>query len=175
MNGTLARHAAISLVFSSALIACSRAPRVRSEAEMPARSPAQNPAEPQAAPPTQGERNQPGEHSDFESVDGPTGDQEKKAEEPSLSQPPPAEATGPASENWQRLAEEEDEFAEAMDPSALSCSGALPLRDTICQLAERICALPPTGASIDAARRDCERARASCEKAKKSYAGRCGG
>ncbi len=113
--------------------------------------------------------------SDFESEDGLADDQEKKAEEPSLSQPPPAEVTGPAGENWQRLTEEEEEFAEAMDPSALSCSGALPLRDTICQLADRICALPPSSASVDAAQRDCERARASCEKAKNSYAGRCGG
>lgn len=175
MNGTLARCALFSLALSSALVACSRSPRVRSEAEMPAQSPAKDTAKPQAAPAAQGERTQPGELSDFESEDGLADDHEKKAEEPSLSQPPPAEVTGPAGENWQRLAEEEEEFAEAMDPSALSCSGALPLRDTICQLADRICALPPSGASVDTAQRDCERARASCERAKKSYAGRCGG
>jgi hypothetical protein len=175
MNGTLARRALFSLLISGAVLACSRSPRARSEAEVAAQSPAKDTREPQAASPAQGERTQPGELSDFQSVDGLVDDQEKKAEEPSLSQPPPAEVTGPADEDWQRLAEEEDDFAEAMDPSALSCSGALPLRDTICQLAERICVLPPSGASIDAAKRDCERARASCEKAKKSYAGRCGG
>ncbi len=50
MNGTLARYALFSLALSSALVACGRSPRVRSEAEMPAQSPAKDTAKPPGSP-----------------------------------------------------------------------------------------------------------------------------
>lgn len=175
MNGALARRSFSCLLTLVTVAACS-APRARSEAEAPAAAPAQDAAAVSA--PQEAERGAPGESAaDVESLpdDEELADDEKKAEAPGLADPPAASPSGPASEQWERLVEEEEDFAAAMDPSALSCSGALPLRDAICQLAERICALTGPNASTEAAERDCKRARASCDKAKQSYAGRCGG
>jgi len=168
---TLVLTLLVALPTLALFAACSRsAPKgVRSEPETPATS------EQAAGSPHESAAEADADDEEVYAAEALPEDAEKK-EEPSLSQPP---ASAPA-EEWtseatiEQLHEEEKDFARAIDPSALSCSGALPLKDTICTLAERICALAPEGSS-KSAQKDCKSARASCDKAKQSYSGRCGG
>jgi len=158
-----------------AFAGCSRgAPKsARAEREAPEAAPSSAAAEPasdvSAAAPAETSE----EDSDRFGPAESERDREQKKAKPSLSEPP-AEQAPAATSPFEQLEASEDDLAQALDPSALSCTGALPLRDTICKLAERVCALPP-GPSLEAAERDCQRARASCTKARDSYATRCGG
>jgi len=158
------------------LAACSAPRAARSQPEAAAPSPPGE-ADASVSSGSKGDGPRRAEAVDDPGKDDRSASEKKAAEEPSLSEAPAAEPAGP----WQDaeapvddLAEKEAGFTRAMDPSALSCSGALPLKDAICTLADRICALA-AGHTEDAAERDCKRARSSCDKAKQSYAGRCGG
>ena len=60
---------------------------------------------------------------------------------------------------------------ESFRPGELSCSGAVPHRDAICSIAERICNLDSPSALEGA--KDCEKAKKSCSDAKTRYDKKC--
>ena len=58
-------------------------------------------------------------------------------------------------------------------PEHMSCEGALPRKDAICEIATRICELEEASPS-SGSQRHCEQARKACKDAKKSFDARCG-
>ncbi len=64
-------------------------------------------------------------------------------------------------------------YSEALAPEHLSCQGAIPFRDAICSIAERVCSAAASP-SIQG-ERDCQRARRACDAARQKYAEQCGG
>jgi hypothetical protein len=113
----------------------------------------------------------PSDHAEEEKLEKKKAD----AEEPSLSRPPAAGGPLPSDdEQLEQLGREERQFQQALDPEALSCGGALPRRDAICSLAEKICELSPPDYSLSA-QEDCDKARSACTDAKAAYRKRCGG
>lgn len=167
--------AALSLIVLAALAAlagCSRAAAPSRSKAAEAAAPAPAPAEEAAPAGTKDASDLEGETDDLRSDEAQPGE---KKEGPSLSEAPASEAKPWGQEGEEpedRLRLEEEKFTQAIEPSALSCSGALPRRDAICTLAERICDLAPSQVP-GREHEDCTKARASCEKAKRAYAGRC--
>lgn len=60
-------------------------------------------------------------------------------------------------------------FDEALTPEHLSCKAAIPLRDAICAIAQRLCSSSPS-LSRD---KDCTVAQKSCTAAKQQYLQKC--
>jgi hypothetical protein len=64
-------------------------------------------------------------------------------------------------------------FDESLGANALSCDGARPHRDAICEIAKRLCELQVKAPS-STERDDCVTANQACEKAQRKYQARCG-
>jgi hypothetical protein len=62
------------------------------------------------------------------------------------------------------------EFEKRFGAEVQSCDGAEPLKDAICSIAERICAMESPSTTKSA---ECARAQESCEKARKQYQKKC--
>jgi|GEM_PF-1596657 len=174
----LALQAALGLFALAAAVACGRsaAPKVAAEQPAPADS---APAAPAAAGSVKESDASaaPGDdamsdHADEEKL--PKKKADEQGEEPSLSQPPRAGPLPSDDDELEQLGREERQFQQALDPEALSCAGALPRRDAICSLAEKICELTPPTHSLSA-QEDCDKARSACTDAKAAYRKRCGG
>ncbi len=64
-------------------------------------------------------------------------------------------------------------FDESLGAKELSCEGARPHRDAICEIAKRLCELSVKTPS-SGERDDCVTANRACEKAQRKYQARCG-
>ncbi len=65
-------------------------------------------------------------------------------------------------------------FDQALGADTLSCEGARPHRDAICEIAKRHCDLSVKTPSSSGEQDDCVTANQACEKAQRKYQARCG-
>lgn len=79
---------------------------------------------------------------------------------------------GESAESFVQLERASTDFEGALQPEALSCSGAREHLDAICHLAERICTSSEREPS-SGARLDCSEARQRCTSAKARFARSC--
>lgn len=71
----------------------------------------------------------------------------------------------------EKLEKEQTQLQRSLNPTQLSCEGARPHRDMICEIAARLC----ESQSEDLlSQRQCQRAQAACDAAQKSFSERCG-
>ena len=89
--------------------------------------------------------------------------------------PRPSSAVVPSPAGRTPLQKATAAFDIAMTPNRLSCAGARPHLEAICDIADRLC-LPPADDSeqTNAARADCEQARERCDEARTRFRQHCG-
>lgn len=87
---------------------------------------------------------------------------------------PAKQKSSPPETELNRLTAVRGLFEEALEPERLSCEGARPLRDAICEIAERLCDLSAKPPSSTNSNEECTTARSSCEQAQRKYKERCG-
>lgn len=73
------------------------------------------------------------------------------------------------------LSEHQASLLDSLRADALSCGGARPHRDAICEIARRICELQSSSPSTTSPEASCSEATQSCESAQRRFREKCGG